>query len=140
MVSAIYAADSLYAVYATSVDLIEDHDPGGSPLPGGSFRSRARGGGNLRRSGGLRLVPRATACSTTCAMTSRTPCTATIRCCSPTTGSSRPAGAITALRMSADGLLATVGQEELLYVPVVKLLAAPVFSHQGYTLQAGAGI
>ena len=46
---------------------------------------------------------------------------------------------IAGLRLSADGLLAQVEGRELLYIPVVRLLAAPLFSRQGYVLEAGHG-
>lgn len=46
---------------------------------------------------------------------------------------------IAGLRLSADGLLAQVEGREMLYIPVVRMLAAPLFSRQGYVLEAGQG-
>ena len=138
VVSAIYAADSLYAVYATSVELIEDHD-----------REEALYLVDL--SGAEPVVEEICGEAVASAWSQSDGLLYYVCYDEPDTLYSydpvlftnnrliQAGGAITALRMSADGLLATVGQEELLYVPVVKLLAAPVFSHQGYTLQAGVG-
>ena len=138
VVSAIYAADSLYAVYATSVELIEDHD-----------REKALYLVDL--SGAEPVVEEICGEAVASAWSQSDGLLYYVCYDEPDTLYSydpvlftnnrliQAGGAITALRMSADGLLATVGQEELLYVPVVKLLAAPVFSHQGYTLQAGVG-
>lgn len=46
---------------------------------------------------------------------------------------------IAGLRLSADGLLAQMEGQEMLYIPVVRMLAAPLFSRQGYVLEAGQG-
>ena len=137
-VSAIYAADSTYAVYATSVEFIEDRDREKAlyvmDLSGSEPVVEEIDGDTVdaawsRADGVLYYVCYAEPN----ALYSYDPALHTAK------KLIEADGAITQLRISADGLLATVDGRELVYVPVVKLLAEPVFSHEGYTLKAGTG-